>query len=179
MSMKVLITGAAGNLGSILARHLLAQGSDQLRLMVFHRAVAGDLVVPGRSEIVHADLGKRETLGPAVKGIDVIIHFAGVLFKAHPEQFLSTTNTAYFRNLVDAANEHGVRKLILISFPHVEGPTTFDYTNEFSAPGGMLGRVASRVMVGPASEREANHSLARLKTVIERAGPVHRQITNS
>jgi nucleoside-diphosphate-sugar epimerase len=124
--MKVLITGAAGNLGTILARHLLAQGSDQLRLMVFHRAVAGDLVVPGRSEIVHADLGKRETLGPAVKGIDVIVHFAGVLFKAHPERFLPTTNTAYFRNLVDAANEHGVRKVILISFPHVEGPTTFD-----------------------------------------------------
>ncbi len=124
--MKVLITGAAGNLGSILARYLLLQGSDQLRLMVFHRAVAGDLVVPGRSEIVHADLGKRETLGPAVKGIDVIVHFAGVLFKAHPERFLPTTNTSYFRNLVDAANEHRVRKLILISFPHVEGPTTFD-----------------------------------------------------
>jgi nucleoside-diphosphate-sugar epimerase len=126
MSMKVLITGAAGNLGSILARHLLAQSSDELRLMVFRRDVADDLKVPGRSEIVRADLGKRETLVPAVNGTDVIVHFAGVLFKAHPERFLPTTNTTYLRNLVDAANDHGVRKIILISFPHVEGPTTFD-----------------------------------------------------
>ena len=35
--MKVLITGAAGNLGSILSRHLLALGTDFLRLMVFRR----------------------------------------------------------------------------------------------------------------------------------------------
>ncbi len=48
------------------------------------------------------------------------------------------------------------------------GPTRFDYTNEFTPPGGPLGNVASRVIVGAASEREANHSLARLKTLLER-----------
>jgi uncharacterized protein YndB with AHSA1/START domain len=48
-----------------------------------------------------------------------------------------------------------------------DGPAMFDYTNEFSAPGGPLGRVASRVVVGAASEREAANSLARLKALIE------------
>jgi uncharacterized protein YndB with AHSA1/START domain len=47
------------------------------------------------------------------------------------------------------------------------GPTVFDYTNEFTAPGGRLGNVASRVFVGGASEREAQHSLARLKKLLE------------
>ncbi|HLJ03367.1 MAG TPA: SRPBCC family protein [Solirubrobacteraceae bacterium] len=47
------------------------------------------------------------------------------------------------------------------------GPTRFDYTNEFSAPGGRLGNVASRVIVGAASEREAHHTLARLKALLE------------
>jgi nucleoside-diphosphate-sugar epimerase len=66
-------------------------------------------------------------LAGAVTGVEVIVHFAGVLFKARPEQFLPMTNTGYFRNLVDAALDHGVQKIILISFPHVEGPTSFDH----------------------------------------------------
>ena len=50
-----------------------------------------------------------------------------------------------------------------------DGPTTFDYTNEFHAPGGVLGNVASRVFVGHASEREAQGSLHRLKELVERS----------
>jgi len=49
-----------------------------------------------------------------------------------------------------------------------EGPTTFEYINEFGAPGGVLGRIASRVVVGQTSEREAHRSLARLKALIEK-----------
>jgi carbon monoxide dehydrogenase subunit G len=48
------------------------------------------------------------------------------------------------------------------------GTTSFEYTNDFTAPGGRLGNVASRVIVGAASEREANNSLARLKALLER-----------
>jgi nucleoside-diphosphate-sugar epimerase len=124
--MKILITGAAGNLGSLLARHLLAQGVGALRLMVFRRDVPADLKVKGRTEIVRADLSRPESLTAAVKGVDVIVHFAGVLFKANPERFLNTTNTEYFKNLVNVAKEKGVRRIILISFPHVEGPTSVE-----------------------------------------------------
>jgi uncharacterized protein YndB with AHSA1/START domain len=49
-----------------------------------------------------------------------------------------------------------------------EGPTAFHYTNEFTPPGGRVGNVASRVIVGATSEREANNSLARLKALLER-----------
>jgi uncharacterized membrane protein len=45
--------------------------------------------------------------------------------------------------------------------------TEFDYTNEFSPPGGRLGNIASRVIVGAASEREAHNSLTRLKELVE------------
>jgi len=48
------------------------------------------------------------------------------------------------------------------------GPTTFDYVNEFHAPGGPLGNIASRVLVEHASEREARSSLQALKELIER-----------
>jgi hypothetical protein len=46
--------------------------------------------------------------------------------------------------------------------------TSFEYTNEFTPPGGRLGSVASRVVVGAASEREAHSSLNRLKALLER-----------
>ena len=48
-----------------------------------------------------------------------------------------------------------------------EGRTTFRYTNEFHVPGGRLGNVASRMIVGATSEREAKKSLERLKALVE------------
>jgi uncharacterized protein YndB with AHSA1/START domain len=47
------------------------------------------------------------------------------------------------------------------------GPTTLEYTNDFSTPGGPLGYRASKLVVGGVSEREANHSLAKLKSLME------------
>ncbi len=124
--MKVLITGAAGNLGSILAEYLLENSSYRLRLMIHRLAVAETLGGSDRTEIVRADLADPESLRPAVSGVDVVIHFARVLFKARPERFLPETNTRYFENLVGAANDAGVKKVILVSFPHVEGPTSIE-----------------------------------------------------
>jgi uncharacterized protein YndB with AHSA1/START domain len=51
--------------------------------------------------------------------------------------------------------------------PDGESRTIFDYTNEFRPPGGALGAVAGRVLVGGLSQREAQRSLQRLKALIE------------
>lgn len=51
--------------------------------------------------------------------------------------------------------------------PDGESGTIFDYTNEFKAPGGPLGAVAGRVLVGGLSQREAQRSLQRLKRLVE------------
>jgi uncharacterized protein YndB with AHSA1/START domain len=48
------------------------------------------------------------------------------------------------------------------------GGTRFDYTNEFSPPGGFIGAAAGRALVGGISQREAGHSLERLKALLER-----------
>lgn len=47
------------------------------------------------------------------------------------------------------------------------GGTRFDYTNAFSAPGGVLGAVASRALVGATPQREADASLQKLKALLE------------
>ena len=51
--------------------------------------------------------------------------------------------------------------------PNGEQGTLFEYTNEFTPPGGRLGIVASRVIMGAVSEREAHNSLVRLKDLVE------------
>jgi len=47
-----------------------------------------------------------------------------------------------------------------------EGGTDFTYTNEYSLPGGPIGKVAGRAVVG-ASGAEADRTLKRLKKLIE------------
>lgn len=45
--------------------------------------------------------------------------------------------------------------------------TRFDYRNLFRAPGGLLGAVASRALVGGVPDREAHASLLHLKQLLE------------
>ncbi len=45
--------------------------------------------------------------------------------------------------------------------------TRFDYRNEFHAPLGPIGAIASRALVGGMPEREAERTLARLKALLE------------
>ena len=49
-----------------------------------------------------------------------------------------------------------------------DGGTHYEYENEFEAPGGAMGRLASRVLVGGMPKREADKSLKALKKLIER-----------
>ncbi|NDV77731.1 NAD(P)-dependent oxidoreductase [Dysgonomonas sp. 511] len=122
---RIAITGAAGNLGG-----LLAQGFKDmdvyLNLLIHKKEVSADLKDKSNVDIFKIDLNDKETLYPALQDVDVVVHFAGVLFKANPEKFLPTTNTHYFKNLLDAAVKQKVKRVILISFPHVEGENTPD-----------------------------------------------------
>jgi carbon monoxide dehydrogenase subunit G len=63
----------------------------------------------------------------------------------------------------------GSRARIIDTLSPLDGGerTRFDYLNEYSNPGGVLGRMAGRVLVAGAAEREAIRSLERLKALLE------------
>lgn len=124
--MKILITGAAGNLGNLLAHSLAEEPGISLNLMIHKKELDGYFYKKPNVKVFKADLADSNTLTPSLIGVDVIVHFAGVLFKHNPEKFLPETNTRYFKNLLEEALENRVKRVILISFPHVEGETFKD-----------------------------------------------------
>jgi len=123
--MRIAITGAAGNLGKLLS-YGLRNEDVELNLFIHNKTLSEDLTMEENISVFKVDLQYPDTLDPALNGVDVVVHFAGVLFKANPEKFLHKTNTTYFKNLLDKAVENKVKRIILISFPHVEGETTPD-----------------------------------------------------
>lgn len=119
-----------------------------------------DWVTIHRSVTVRSD-------DPAVEGarMDQILHLRGVSFKVHwTLESVRPPREAEWHGRGPALS-HALIRYRLTS--NADGTTTFDYTNEFTAPGGPLGDVAGRVFVAHASEREAMLSLTRLKRIIE------------
>jgi len=92
--------------------------------MIHKKSLPSDISQNERVKIFSCDLAKPETLTECLKDSDIVLHYAGILFKANPKKFLPTTNTAYFKNLLKVAKEVNVSQIALASFPHVEGPTS-------------------------------------------------------
>jgi len=69
----ILITGAAGNLGSLLARHLI-RGGHRLRLMYHRTPLPSDIAAASTVSGVRADLADPRTLPPALDGAGVVVH---------------------------------------------------------------------------------------------------------
>jgi uncharacterized membrane protein len=97
--------------------------------------------------------------------MDQILHVVGVSFKVHWTLELSRPPREAEWQGRGPALSRAVTRYRLSG--DSDGPTTFDYVNEFHPPGGALGNAASRVLVGHIPEHEAHDSLTRLKALIE------------
>ena len=97
--------------------------------------------------------------------MDQSMHVRGLTFKVHwTVMAIDSPRLAEWEGGGPAHSTAVIR--YELSSPR-EGQTTFRYTNEFHVPGGRLGNVASRMIVGATSEREARKSLERLKALVE------------
>jgi uncharacterized protein YndB with AHSA1/START domain len=98
--------------------------------------------------------------------MDQVLCIRGVNFHVH--WTLRDVNSPQLAEWQGQGPAHSVARIRYELSGGDGGPTRFAYTNEFMPPGGRLGNVASRFIVGATSEREANNSLARLKALLER-----------
>lgn len=114
----VLVTGAAGFVGSNLVRYLVGQGV-RVRAMVRSRAQAGELP---DVEVVEADLRDPESLRRAVQGVRSIHHIAALFRQAGvPDSEFAAVNVEGVRNLLDAAIQAGVSRVVHCSTVGVLG----------------------------------------------------------
>jgi uncharacterized protein YndB with AHSA1/START domain len=98
--------------------------------------------------------------------MEQVLHIRGVSFHVH--WTLTDVTSPRHAEWEGQGPAHSLARIRYELSGDREGPTKFDYTNEFAPPGGRLGSVASRFIVGATSQREANNSLARLKALLER-----------
>jgi uncharacterized membrane protein len=98
--------------------------------------------------------------------MDQSIHVRGLTFKVH--WTLMAIDSPRRAEWEGGGPAHSTAVIRYELFSDGHGRTTFQYTNEFHVPGGRLGAVASRMIVGATSEREAHRSLERLKELVER-----------
>ena len=116
--MRVLVTGGAGYIGSVVADELLQAG---YAVVVFDNLSRGHRqAVPKDAELVVGDLADRGALDGLFqsRAFDAVMHFAALIeagesMKA-PEQFFRN-NTANALTLVEAMLDAGVKHLVFSS----------------------------------------------------------------
>ncbi len=106
--MIVALTGGTGFVGRAVLECLLDAGHEV-------SALARSIQVPlAGVEWVQGDLSNREALAELVRGVDAVIHVAGVVNAAEPQGFV-TGNVHGTLSLVEAARDEGVSRFVHVS----------------------------------------------------------------
>jgi uncharacterized protein YbjT (DUF2867 family) len=108
---QVLVTGGTGVLGRRVVERL---GSEGVGTRVYSRS--------GRPDTVRGDLLTGEGLGPAVQGVDTIIHCASSPFRKAYQVDVEGTG-----RLLEAAAEAGVSHLVYISIVGIDLAPSYPY----------------------------------------------------
>ena len=107
----------------------------------------------------------RRLVSYDVDEMEQVLHLRGANFKVHWHLAKSKAPTHACWEGRGPARSHAETEYRLCD--NGRGGTRFDYRNEFKAPLGPLGAVASRALVGGLPAKEADASLRKLKALVE------------
>lgn len=113
---KVALSGAAGQLGSVLRRALLARGVNLRSAGGFEPL---EPVVDGE-DVMHGDLREREVVDRLLEGVDVLIHMAGTSVE-RPLPEIIENNLRGLVEVYEGARRHGVKRILFASSNHAIG----------------------------------------------------------
>jgi UDP-glucose 4-epimerase len=136
---RVLVTGAAGNIGSYFAEH--ARDRYQLRLMVRQSDEGIDAIRPF-GEVVYGELADLDTLKRHCQGIDTVVHLAANPGPSATWDSLMEDNIRGTYHLFVAAKSAGCRRVIYASSIHAVSGYPADYqvhTTDPVNPGDLYG----------------------------------------
>lgn len=116
--MTILITGAAGFIGSHLTSRLLSQNKPIRALLLPSESIPaawGD-----RVEIVRGDIRNRADVEKAVRDTNLVFHLAAVTLDTGPKELHEAVTVQGTRHIMEAAAAHGA-KVVLTSSVTVYG----------------------------------------------------------
>lgn len=122
--MHILVTGAAGYIGSVVTRSLIHEGYEVIavdNLQQGHREA-----VHPRARFVKADLGDGKSLKKLLGQypVEAVVHLAAVSFVGesvvNPQKYFQS-NLIFGINLLEAMLEHNVKRLVFSSSAAVYG----------------------------------------------------------
>jgi uronate dehydrogenase len=112
---RILITGAAGSLGSYL-RAGLTHLADRIRRVDVKEMSAA----AAHEEIVVCDLSDREAAFEATRGCDAVLHFAGHPREQTFDEIIADTLPAAY-NVYEGARRAGAKRVVYASSIHAVG----------------------------------------------------------
>ena len=112
---RLLITGAAGNLGSVL-RKGLAPLATTIRLT--DRGNMGEAAA--NEEIKVCELGDFDGIMKVVEGCDAVVHFGAAPVERPWEEILESSIKGGY-NVYEAARRHGIKRVVYASSIHAVG----------------------------------------------------------
>jgi UDP-glucose 4-epimerase len=121
-NLRVLVTGGTGSFGSFVVRHLLNLGTKEVRVLSRDEKKQYDMrVFYGKRPdlmFVIGDIRNERSVNEAMEGIDVVFQAAALKQVPNCEYFpmeAIRTNVLGVENVVQAALEHRVQRMIAIS----------------------------------------------------------------
>jgi len=113
---KIVLTGAAGRLGSYLREPL----SKMCEALVSTDIAPDAGTLYPNETYVQADLGEMDQIAPILEGADMVVHFGAIVDEA-PFEELWAPNFVGSYNIWEAGRKHGVRRIIYASSIHAVG----------------------------------------------------------
>jgi len=126
MSVPILVTGGAGEIGSRLVRRLVEAGHS-VRVLVLPDDPRLKYLDGIKCDVVEGDITRAETLGGALAGIHTLYHLAAVLL-VEQERLFRQVNVEGTRNLVQAARRQRLAHFIHVSSASVVYPRSTPYS---------------------------------------------------
>ncbi|MBM7517377.1 NAD-dependent epimerase/dehydratase family protein [Nocardioides nitrophenolicus] len=124
--MRVVVTGASGNIGSATLRELTAGGRHEVVAVARRRPELSDRAAAEASVTWRpADVG-ADDLDPLLDGADAVVHLAWRFQPTHRPEETWRTNAVGTRRLLAAVRRRGVRALVCASSVAAYSPAHHD-----------------------------------------------------
>jgi dTDP-glucose 4,6-dehydratase len=131
---KILVTGADGFIGSHLTEYLVRAGYDVRAFVLYNSFNSWGWLdhsakdVEGKFEVFAGDIRDPHGVKKAMEGCDVVLHLAALIaipYSYHSPDTYVDTNIKGTLNVVQAARELGVSKVVHTSTSEVYGTALF------------------------------------------------------